>query len=231
MKVSVVIAACGRPKMLEDMLDSLASSTHWTRATVDFEVVSVIDSDLWSFHASTELRTFYDGTIIDYSPTRRGALSAWNRGLYLSTGDIIVPAGDDQLFHENWLDFALESHKEKLGGYGVLGMNDLAYDGNEQLATMYLIDRKFIKDHLGGVLCPPCYNYYCVDSEINAKAKMLGRFYWEKQSMVEHLHSAHGKRPVDDTDRLKDDKWVEIDNRTFEERKSQGFPVTWEPVI
>jgi hypothetical protein len=111
-------------------------------------------------------------------------------------------------------------------------MNDLAYNGNTQVATMFLFDRLYCKKEMGGIFAPPVYNYYCVDSEWNEKAKLLGRFYWEEKSVVEHLHSAHGKREIDDLDREKMDAgWMEIDNKTFEERKAQGFPVTWQPII
>lgn len=231
MKVSIVIASCDRPYMLRDMLDSFQASTNWIRGDLDVEMVFVIDDDMKTLQVVREA-VVYEGQIVDYSNSRRGALAAWNRGLQLSTGDIIVPAGDDQKFHANWLDFALESHKEKLSGYGVVGMNDLAYDGNKQLATMYMMDRQFIKDHLGGVLCPPIYKYYCVDSEINAKAKSLGRFYWDERAKVEHLHSAHGKRPVDAHDRERlENNYAEIDKKTFEERRAQGFPITWQPLI
>lgn len=157
-------------------------------------------------------------------------MNAWNRALKLSTGDVLVPAGDDQIFHPNWIEYALESHREKLNGYGVVGMNDLAYDGNTQLATMLLFDRKYCKEVMGGVLCPPVYKYYCVDSEWNEKAKKHGAFFWDERAKVEHLHSAHNKRPVDSID-LEKQGWMEEDNKTFEERKAQGFPITWEPII
>lgn len=232
MKVSILVAASGRPTMLREMLNSLTASTNWIRGEVNFEIVFVIDDDQESFEVATELKTFYDGTIIDYCPKRRGALWAWNRALQLSSGDILIPAGDDQLFHGNWLDYALESHKEKLGGYGVVGMNDLAYDGNTQVATMFLFDRKYCKEVMGGVLCPPVYKYFCVDLEWNEKAKSLGHFYWDERSKVEHLHSAHGKRPYDDNDAEKlNNAWNETDTKTFEERKAQGFPIQWDSLI
>jgi hypothetical protein len=159
-------------------------------------------------------------------------LFAWERALWLSDGDILVPAGDDQLFHPDWLTYALESHKSRLDGYGVVGMNDLAYDGDVQVATMLLFDRKYCSDHMGGRFAPPMYKYYCIDLEWNEKAKMLGRFYWDKRSKVEHLHSAHGKRVVDYNDQIKrDSDWMEQDNKIFQERKAAGFPVTWESTI
>jgi glycosyltransferase involved in cell wall biosynthesis len=230
MKVSVVIATCFRSRMLYDMLDSLSASTNWIRGNVELETVFVIDEDDDTYHVAASYN-HYDGHIIDFSPIKRGALAAWNRGLQLSTGDIIVPAGDDQLFHGNWLDYALESHKEKLDGYGVVGMNDLAY-GENQVATMILFDRKYCKEVMGGVIAPPVYNYYCIDLEWNEKAKMTGHFYREMRAKVEHLHSAHNKRPVDvhDMDR-QDNNYMALDNAVYRERKEKGFQIEWESLI
>lgn len=210
--------------MLDDMLNSLQGTIP---EGVKAEVIAVIDENVETYKVAAE----YQVNVVDFSLKRRGALWSWNRGLQLCTGDILVPAGDDQLFHGNWLDYALEAHREKLGGYGVVGMNDLAYDGNTQLATMFLFDRKYCKEQMGGIFAPPCYHYYCVDSEWNSKARELNRFYWEERSIVEHLHSAHGKRPVDATDGFKEESWMEIDNKTFEDRKRRCFPIEWSPLI
>lgn len=222
--ISILIPTCNRPALLREMLKSLRDTTQgW-----EIETIFVIDGD----SESVNIATLYGADVIDYSHTKRGALWAWNRALFLSDGDIIIPCGDDHLFHKGWLEYALESHEKRLGGYGVVGMNDLAYDGNAQLATMFLFDRKYCKEQMGGIFAPPMYHYYCIDSEWNAKAKILGRFYWDERSIQEHIHSAHGKRPVDDLDREKMDAgWMETDNKTFEERKANGFPITWQPII
>lgn len=221
--ISIFVPTSGRPAYFRDMLKSLRETTFG----YDVEIVAVIDAD------EEALKYAYDYYVdtIDYSPTRRGALRAWNVGLELSHGELLVPAGDDQIFHPNWLKYAVESFQDRLDGYGVLGMNDGAYDGWLQVATMWMFDRKYCLDHMGGIFAPPCYHYYCIDLEWWTKARMLNRYYWEDRSVVEHLHSAHGKRPVDETDGFKDDGWMEKDNRTFEQRKMDGFPVTWEPLI
>jgi glycosyltransferase involved in cell wall biosynthesis len=208
--ISIFVPTSGRPAYFRDMLKSLGE----TAFGYDVEVVAVIDADMGAFDIAHE----YNVHVIDYSPTRRGALNAWNIGLQLSSGDWLVPAGDDQIFHKNWLKYAIESFNEKLDGYGVLGMNDLAYDGNTQLATMWMFDRKYCQEHMGGIFAPPCYHYYCIDSGC-------------KDAKVEHIHSSHGKRPVDTTDGYKEDRWMEEDNKTFEDRKARGFPVEWEPII
>jgi len=220
--ISVIVASAGRPEMFRNMLISLrATTTHY-----DLEIVTVIDENTETATIASE----FDVDVVDFKIERRGALWAWNRALQLSDGDIIIPAGDDQVFHDGWLDYALESHAGKLRDYGVVGMNDLAYDGNTQLATMLLFDRKYCKEQMGGVFAPPVYKYYNVDSEWNAKAKILDKFYWDERSIVEHLHSAHNKRPVDGLDNEKSD-WTNSDNATFEHRKANGFPITWESVI
>lgn len=224
MKVSILVPTAGRFELLVKMVESLERTTK----RHDVEEIYVVDED----QQTKDYLCWRGVDMLDYSPKKRGALWAWNRALFHSDGDIIVPAGDDQIFHDGWLDYALESHQKHLRGYGVVGMNDLAYDGNTQLATMFLFDRAYCKNEMGGIFAPPMYHYYCIDSEWNSKAKILGKFYWDSRSIVEHLHSAHGKRPLDDLDKEKMDAgWMEEDNRVFEERKSQGFPITWQPII
>lgn len=228
MKVSILIPTYNRFELFKNMMKSLRNTT----VGHDIEAIIVVDEFPHSYNYIVEDPEWKDveWTSPYFNHKKVGALQAWNDALRLSSGDIIVPAGDDHLFHGNWLDYALESHKEKLNGYGVVGMNDLAYNGNTQVATMWLFDRKWCKDNMGGVFAPPMYHYYCIDLEWNAKAKMLGHFYWDERSIQEHIHSAHGKRPVDDLDREKQ-KWMEIDNKTFEDRKARNFPIEWSPLI
>jgi len=145
---------------------------------------------------------------------------------------MLFPAGDDTLFHAGWLDYALETHTVKLDKYGCVGLNDGAYDGNKQVATTLLFDRKFCKEQFWGVIAVPNYYYYCVDLELNERAKRVGKFYWDERAVVEHLHSAHGKRPLDSVDQYKmDSGWIETDNILFEERKRLNFPNDFLPVI
>lgn len=222
MKVSVFVTTSGRAEMFGDMLVSLRETTQG----YDVETICVIDDD----ERALEIATLWDADVIDYSKKRRGALRAWNIGLFHTNGDLLVAAGDDQIFHPDWLRYALESHQERLGAFGVVGMNDLAYKP-PQVATMWLFDRAYCKEVMGGIFAPPAYEYLCVDLEWNEKAKMLGKFYWEEKSVVEHLHSAHGKRPVDALDRAKDEEMVKRDTAVFEDRKARSFPIEWDNLI
>lgn len=226
-KVSILLPTCHRPEMLRNMLQSLEDTTEG----FDIETVFVIDEDMESVRVAVDFLENNEG-ILSFSPFKRGALFGWNRALELSSGSYLVPSGDDQLFHADWLRIALDAHQAHCVGFGVVGMNDLAYDGDSQLATMFLFDRTYCKCHMGGVFAPPMYHYYNIDSEWNAKAKELGCFYWERNSVVEHLHVAHGKRDYDLHDKLKEDSmWMAIDNLIFEDRKARCFPIFWESLI
>lgn len=220
--ISVFVATSGRPAMFRDMLESLYKTTQG----YELEVVAAIDDDKDAWDVASEY-----GVRVWYTSKRRGALQAWNDAFSMTNGEILIPAGDDQIFHPDWLEYALESHRTHCKGYGVVGMNDLAYNGNTQVSTMFMFDRKWCKDNMGGVFAPPMLHYYCVDLWWNDKAKMLGNFWWEEKSKVEHLHSSHGKRPVDITDSYKDDKWMEEDNRIYAEQKALGLPISWESLI
>lgn len=223
MKLSVILPTCKRFDILKKMLRSLRD----TAFNYDVEIIALIDQDIKSSYIAQEY-----GCILDYSEVRRGVLSLWNRGLQLSTGDFIHPAMDDLIYHTGWLEYGLESHHEKLNDCGVIGFNDLAYDGNRQVATQFMFDREYCKQYMGGVIAPPMYEYLCIDLEINERAKLVGKFYWDSRAIVEHAHSAHHKRPYDEHDIWKDENNLAInDGKIFEERKNRGFPITWESLI
>ena len=222
--ISIIIPTCKRPEILKRMLKSLYETTKGH----EVEVIAVVDDDIQS--AQIVLET---DCILDFSHNRRSVLSLWNKGLTMAHGELIHPAMDDLIYHENWLEYGIESHKEKLGGHGLLGFNDLAYNGNTQVATQFMFDIEYCKHYMGGVIAPPDeYKYLCIDVEINEKAKMNGRFYWDKRAIVEHAHSAHNKRPYDEHDEWKDrNNLSELDGEILEKRRSLGFPITWESLI
>lgn len=188
----------------------------------------IIDLDEYSYNKSDGIFTvkYY------YSEKRLGALNAWNYGLSKSRGRWIFPSGDDQKPHDNWFLKGLDAHRLDLGGYGVVGFNDLALDGYKQVATTIMYDRQFCIDHFGGVCTIPKYNYLWIDVELQERAKKAGKFVWLKDAVVEHLHPAHGKR---DGDWIDDEKvvnnWHNIDQQIYEDRKARGFPNDFDPVI
>lgn len=224
MLTSILISSLGRP-ILFDALNSLRKTTY------GHEVEVILVQDILEPTVFKLLEQF-DRYIVDYSKYQRGALASWNRALKLSTGDMIFPVGDDQKFHPEWLTRALKYHAEHLGGYGMVAMNDLNFDGEKQLGTTVMYDRQFCKDVLGGVAAFPVYNYFYIDNELNERAKKVGKYGWCKDAVVEHIHWSNGKRPSDIIDQSRNSSnYMELDRAIFEQRKAQGFPNNFEPVI
>lgn len=230
-KTSIILVTCNRPSLALQAVSTLYETTKH----LNIELVMVVDGTVETVNKIKEyLKNKTTDTwtyICDYSPERRGALWSWNHGLSMTTGEIIFPSGDDQYFHQHWLDKALEYHEKYLDGHGMVALNDKIWDGNA-LGTTLLYDRQFCIDHLGSVCTYPAYNYFYVDNELNDRAKLSGRFIWCPESVVEHIHPDVRKRPRDFLDRERQEhNFISIDRKIFEKRKAAGFPNDFEPAI
>ena len=225
MLTSILLATHGRPQLLESCIQSLFDTTFG----FDIELIVTLDDDpiswklLYKWKEKLPIR-------VDYSDRKRGALWAWNNCLRYSSGGILMPIGNDQKFYPNWLSLALQAHKEKLGGYGCVAVNDLMHDAETSVGTTLLFDRKFCKEVFGGVVAYECYKYYRVDLELNARAKRAGKYYWCRESIVEHIHCANGKREQDDSDTARIPFW-DYDEQLYNQRMAAGWPNDFEPVI
>lgn len=219
--ISLFIASMNRPDLFERCVRSIRGTTN----PDEVEVIAVLDCDRKSAELALQLCD-----IVDFSKEKRGAIYCWNMGLRHATGDMLMPFGDDQLCHPHWLETAMSAHKGHLGGYGMVAVNDLMHNGRESVGTTVIYDRQFCKDVLGGVAAFPVYHYYRIDLELNARAKAAGKYYWEENSIVEHCHSANGKRQMDDIDREHTVFWND-DERIYNERKAANWPNNFAPVI
>ena len=195
-----------------------------TTTGLDVEVIVVVDVD--HLVANAAMRS---GATCVFFPNYIGAIAAWNKGLALATGDILVFGADDLVFQQGWLEIALEAHQRDLGGYGLVGFNDLHRNGNE-IATHYLFDRKFCREVLGGVMAYSCYEFFCNDTESNARAKRAGRFYWCEGARVQHAHPLLGLRTMDHLDEMHSPMFPR-DVAVFERRQLEGFKDDFERVL
>lgn len=112
---------------------------------------------------------------------------------------------DDLRFHPGWLSAA---HAHLTDGVGVVGTNDL---GNPRVlrgvhATHSLVTRDYIDQHgtidePGTVLHEGYWHEY-VDDEFVETAWKREAWAFAADSIVEHLHPAWGKAPMDDLYRM-----------------------------
>jgi hypothetical protein len=83
-------------------------------------------------------------------------------------------------------------------GWGFVGFNDGHW--GEELSTHYLMSRRFIVEHFGGVIAWDCYRHSFNDREANERARRAGRYAWCEDAHVLHRHWIFGDRPQDATD-------------------------------
>jgi len=231
-KISVILPTYNRPFLLLQSVESL-----WNVA-VDYsiELILMIDGDKDSENL---VQNFFDkqgGTgswdvIYNYSEERRGGASCLNLGLEISSGNIILPASDDIIFYPNFLNEALKCHEQDLEGYGVVALND-KYQNGDILGTMWIFDRKFCIDYLGGVVISPVYNHFYGDNELTERAKLAKRYKWCKTALVEHLHPDNGKRERDYLDIERSiNNYMHLDQQVYMRRREEGFPDNFAPSI
>jgi glycosyltransferase involved in cell wall biosynthesis len=223
--VSCIIPTMNRPALLEQTLTRLFETTKG----MDVEAVVVIDESVESVEVCEKFIVAGHNVVYSFSAERRGAIFCWNLGLKMARANIYFHQGDDLDYENGWLDKALEAHRTKLNGYGMVGVNDSMHDGN-RIATHVLFDRKFCIDFLGGLMAPTIISYYGVDNMLNELAKKAGKFFYCPEAVVNHIHPAAGKRPADATDASHQDFWTQ-DITTLDEWRNRGRNIEWEAVI
>ncbi len=218
LKTSLLLPSAYRARQLRRALELAYDSTDRPLEIC----VSVVEDDFDSENATRNMSVVLDvRTANEYA---RGAVYAWNKLLQRATGDVIALWADDLVPARGWLDHAL-TELERIGGHGVIGLNDLCSDGNEY-AAHWLADRRFIENELGGVMYPPAYKSWWADREVTDKARALGLYRWARRSFVEHLNYTFGKSTFDRTYRDAHDNY-DADRLLYEQRKEAGFPLDW----
>lgn len=233
-KISIVIPSYCRPQLLRECLDSIGYNTSLTNE-YEIEVVVVVDDDINTLIACEhELRSDKFKLLALYTARKTSNIAAWNEGTRIATGNIFLHFGDDSILAPGALSLVYNKWVE-MGRYGLVGFNDLMHSpqadtGMPIVITTPLYDRDFCRHYLGGVMVVPHYKAYCADLEFHQRALKSGKVAWLEDAIAEHKHSANGKRPLDEFEKLKVNYW-DYDTILFQVRKAAGFPDDFEPVI
>ncbi len=224
--LAILIPSAHRPRRLAQCLASLLCSDLKRPLTV---VVSLVQDDVDSL-LITDLYPMVQVLIRTIEEYVRGAVYGWNSCLRHATGyDLYVLGADDLLFEQGWLSAAINELDRLPESSGVVGFNDLASDGTVY-AAHWLADRRFLIEHMGGVMYPPMYRSWWCDREISDIAMALKRYAWAKAAIVEHMNYGFGKSPFDRTYRDAAENY-EADRQLYNQRKALGFPRTWKAIL
>lgn len=223
--ISALLATTGRPAMAERSVRGFIETTDGH----DVEIVCAIDNSPETVSHLTTME--YPPRVhleIDHRREYRGCSRAWNDALRLSTGDPIVLAADDLVWHPGWLEAALDCLAAFPDGWGMVGFNDGHW--TDELATHYLLSRRMIIEHFGGRIAWEEYRHSFNDVEANERARRAGRYTWCADARVSHQHWIFGDRPQDATDTrsLPEHPGSEA---AYQARRAAGFPDSQPPII
>jgi len=222
-ETAVLVPVLGRPEHAEPFMTSLRASTGLARA---YAILGPEETAEQS--QAVEAAWKQTGAIILHSEEGRPAAVTFaekvNAGYRQTPEPWLLLVGSDVRFHPGWLD-----HAQAVAGdrYHVVGTNDL---GNPRVtsgehATHLLIRRSYV-DEVGaswdgpGVLAHESYRHWFVDDELVTAAKQRGVWAMALGSMVEHLHPAWGKAPMDEVYTL-GMQHADIDRERFEQRLTE----------
>jgi glycosyltransferase involved in cell wall biosynthesis len=148
-----------------------------------------------------------------------------NAAYHATQGDLVLPTADDVVFHDGWLDAAVNALRDP--SVQVVGTDDLSpVTEKRKLATMPILRRSYV-EHPGASWGEPGgvfhegYHHSFVDRELWELAIHRGVAAWADGCVIEHLHPSFGKREVDETDRKGNlSNWDE-DEALFLSRREQ----------
>lgn len=150
--------------------------------------------------------------------TSTSKIDAVNRDLP-DYGDIIIVMSDDMRFTRYGFDDTIREDFKKYfpDGDGLLHYPD-GY-ANERVCTMAIIGRKYY-ERFGYIYHPDYYSLWCDDEQTDV-AKLLGKYQFISDSIIQHQHYANGRASKDALYRRNDT--YHADRMIYEKRKANNF--------
>jgi len=105
-----------------------------------------------------------------------------------SDTDLVMFVGDDTLPKPNFLLHAMLAMNSFPDGWGLVGLNDMITDGNSY-ATYWLASKRLLP-FIDGEFLHTGYNHMYCDLELAVRCKLIGRYKWARNAVIEHVHPA-----------------------------------------
>lgn len=159
-----------------------------------------------------------------------GGANGWNQAMRNAPSyNGYFLGSDDIVFMPGWYDAVLRV-LEEIGGDGLVGINDGRWKKAKvykMCATHYLMTRKFIIEHNGGVAACPFYRCDWTDMEANERARRAGKWGWAEDALVTHIWLG----PDSDEGYRNATAFREQAKLIYGERKAKGFKNDFQPII
>lgn len=123
---------------------------------------------------------------------RKGCWNATKVGLVLAANEFVGWTADDAMPQPDALVRGIGQFKYVYPhGMGLLVFEDLQHGG--AIAGHALTTKSFLRCMFGGELLPEGFRHLYLDTLIADRARDLGRLYWAKTIIFEHVHWRTGK--------------------------------------
>jgi hypothetical protein len=197
-------ASRNRPEKFISCLDNIRQFI----SDKDYFVLAKIDDDqreiYWKLNNYPEVIPVYGRSI--------NKIHAINRGLEGVKFDILCNHSDDMFFTRKGFDILIKEH--------CTDDSFIHFPDQTKLCTYSIMDKIYFS-RFNYVYNPAYRNLWC-DNEAMEVAKMLGRYKFVDEKILEHRHPANGFATRDMQYR-KTEATYWIDKRTFDKRKLKRF--------
>lgn len=230
MKLTYSFPSRSRPVKFFAALDNIRSMSN----SMNYEIIAKIDSDDKSFTQRFIDRLEEYPEVILKMGRSKNKVHAVNRDLEGMTGEILCLHSDDMVFIKKGFDDTirgqfLETNYYPMDGGGVKCETTLLFDGllhfpdgyaNERVCTYSIMHVNYYKRF--GFIYNPVYLSHWVDEEQTEVAKILGKYKFVNERILQHEHPVLGHIPRDEM-YLRDRKYYQLEKGKFDARKRINF--------
>lgn len=159
-----------------------------------------------------------------------GGNNAWNCALMAEPNhEAYFLGSDDVQFMPGWYEAVLRA-LDSIGGDGFVGTNDTRWGRdmvNKICCTHYLMTRKFMIEHNGGVAAVPFYFNDWTDYETDRRARKAKKWIWAEDAVVKHLWGGPRGDPAYAYSHSQRPKYQAI----HADREKRGYPNDFKAII
>lgn len=148
----------------------------------------------------------------------------WNNHLKNMKSDAMCYLSDDTLFFEDTLELIMNYFPKYFPDFdGLLGLNQYNIPSSQAVCAAFGIIGSKYADRFPErqVFCPDYFRFYD-DRELELFAMSIGKFVFNKNIKVKHMHPAFDSRLLDDTHN-EVRKCLRKDRETFEKRQQLNY--------
>lgn len=143
----------------------------------------------------------------------------WNAHLLKMKADAMVYLNDDVVIPPKGIKKIIECYEQHFPDFdGVMGLNQSLESSTNKEGAFGVIGKKYADRFPNKQVFCPDYNRFYADEELELYARSIGKFKYDKEAKIIHLHgSFYGK----DTTHNEVRKYLKQDKRTFQNRQER----------